>query len=142
MHDTKRALKHVFESLTAGTPADALAVAEVIALGFCQALRHPGLPCDVACRYYDISYGLYFVGAQRLTDMARFDSKAVVSFMEWLRRHYPPLPTLRPCPGPVQLPRVGFFCTDAPLKQGNAIAPLVRSIVVEHARRPVREIFM
>ena len=141
-HDTRLAAKHAFDSLIAGAHPDALAVAEVIALDFREELRDPGLPLDVACRYYDILYGLYWCGAQRFTDMARFDSKAVIPFAEWLRRHYPPLPASRPLLQPGQPLRVGYLCTYAHLERGNAIAPLVRSIVVEHARRPDRHVFM
>lgn len=141
-HDTRLAAKHVFDSLIAGALPDALAVAEVIALDFREVLRQQGLPLGVACRYYDILYGLYWCGAQRFTDMARVDSKAVIPFAEWLRRHYPPLPASRPLPQPGQPLRVGYLCTYAHLERGNAIALLVRSIVVEHARRPDRHVFM
>ena len=97
-HDVHEASRQAFNSLIAGAHPDALAVAEVVALDFREAMRDPGLPLDVACRYYDILYGLYWCGAQRFTDMARFDTKAVIPFAEWLRRHYPPVPARRPLP--------------------------------------------
>ena len=141
-HDVHEASRQAFNSLIAGAHPDALAVAEVVALDFREAMRDPGLPLDVACRYYDILYGLYWCGAQRFTDMARFDTKAVIPLAEWLRRHYPPVPARRPLPRLGQPLRVGYLCTYAHLERGNAIAPLVRSIVLEHARQPNRDVFM
>ena len=141
-HDVHEASRQAFNSLIAGAHPDALAVAEVVTLDFREAMRDPGLPLDVACRYYDILYGLYWCGAQRFTDMARFDTKAVIPLAEWLRRHYPPMPARRPLPRLGQPLRVGYLCTYAHLERGNAIAPLVRSIVLEHARQPNRDVFM
>lgn len=141
-HDVHEASRQAFNSLIAGAHPDALAVAEVVALDFREAMRDPGLPLDVACRYYDILYGLYWCGAQRFTDMARFDTKAVIPFAEWLRRHYPPVPARRPLPRLGQPLRVGYLCTYAHLERGNAIAPLVKSRVEEHARVSEREIFL
>jgi len=53
-HDVHEASRQAFNSLIAGAHPDALAVAEVVALDFREAMRDPGLPLDVACRYYDI----------------------------------------------------------------------------------------
>ncbi len=74
--------------------------------------------------------------------MARFDTKAVIPFAEWLRRHYPPTTLSRPLPHPGKALRVACLCTYAHLDRGNAIAPLIRSRVLEHAPHPGREMYM
>ena len=141
-HDVHVAAKQAFDTLIAGAHPDALAVAEVVALDFREALRDPGLPLDVACRYYDILYGLYWCGAQRFTDMARFDTKAVIPFAEWLRSRYMPRSTPRDLPCYEQPLRVGYLSTYGYLAKENAIAKIYTPIILQHAQHLDRKVFL
>lgn len=141
-YDVHEVIWDVYKELSRTRDPGAIVLAEIINKYFKEALVQSNIELEVVCRYYDILYGLYHWGASRFIDMARFDSEVVIPFSEWLNTNYPAARSGQRASLLGKSLRVGYLCTYAHLEKGNAITPLIQSIVLEHAHRPNRHIFM
>lgn len=134
--------KDLFQKLISTLHPDASVIANLLAIRFVRLAADPITPLPTLCSYFDILYGLYWCGAQRLADMQPFDSKAVFPFAEFLRHvgvapHSPKI--LPQFDTPL---RIGYFCHYAHNDKGNAVAPLIKSLAITHQSRSDRQVFL
>jgi glycosyltransferase involved in cell wall biosynthesis len=93
-----------------------------------------GADADLLVQIYDCAYGMYWVGAASLVEMAGFDTDVVKPFAEHLRSRLASIgtrPRRQRRPGPL---RVAYLCHYAHLTPGNAVSPIVASLARLHSR--------
>lgn len=117
--------------------------AELIGEFLADLYRSPALSLPDACRLYEAMYGLFWCGAQSLLDMRGFDVHAVGPFRAYLASHGAPVRPREHCiSDPNRGLRIAYFCHYAYESRGNALAPIVSALALNHARTGNREIFI
>ena len=118
----------------------AYALAELIALDFRALLAKPEVSLVTLCQYYTMLHDLYRLGAQRDSDVKRFDLNAVIPFAQWLQNHieYRELTTTKTIHDRL---KIGYLCSWAMFTDGNPVAEIVHEAINCHATYANREIY-
>lgn len=120
---------------------ESIEIADSIAAHFSRLLGEPGLTRPQALRLYDCLYGLYFAGAQSVSEMRRFDSACVQPFDAYLRGADAASARRRQA-ATGEPANICYLCHCAHFDKGNAVSPIMASIAKAHAARPGRRVYL
>jgi hypothetical protein len=131
----------VFLRIVATSHAQAGAVASLAAPHFSRLLRDPRTDLAQACRMHDALWGMWWCAAASLDDMRPIQAQVCLPFHDFLVRFGLVRKRARTLTDPARALRIAYLMHYAHSERGNAVAPLVVSLVRAHAALPDRAIF-
>lgn len=117
-----------------------LLLAEYISLDFIALLSNPTSTVELLCRYYTMLHDLYRDPAQRMSDIQRFDTNAVIPFAEWLKGRYPASNREKPRSAEAHL-KIGYLCTWGLFTPDSPAPNILAALISEQARLANRQVY-
>ena len=121
---------------------ESIALADLIAEHFSHLLLEEQLTTAQAMRLYDCLYGLYFAGAESVSEMRRFDTACVLPFDSYLNTKFHGIPAVTTRTSANEVENICYFCHCAHFDKGNAVSPIMASLARSHAARGDRKVYL
>jgi hypothetical protein len=139
-HDATQIIQQIHDSFMSSPGEDLAVVAEAGLQTFTLLLQEPGLTLQEACCWYDCLHSMFFAFISDVRELVRFDRIAVPLFEQWLMARagqqppeaFPSMETLS----------IAYLIHIAHFERGNAVSPLVCSLVEAHSKFPQRKIYL
>jgi hypothetical protein len=131
---------HAFQTCINRGLKELAVIRSLIQLHAARLYAEPDLNLAQACTLTEAIHGMNWGDAASLFDMRDYDRYGVQPFRHYVRTHMAVPVTEKKTVAKQKKLKIGYFIHYADTNRGNALGPLIRSIVLSHARLGEAEI--
>jgi glycosyltransferase involved in cell wall biosynthesis len=131
---------HTFQTCITRGLKELAVIRSLIQLHAARLYADPALKLADACILTEAIHGMNWGDAASLFDMRDYDRYGVQPFRHYVRTHTSTTVSEKKCVGKQKKLKIAYFIHYADTNRGNALGPLIRSIVLSHARLGEAEI--
>jgi hypothetical protein len=133
-------IQQIHDTFMSSPGDDLTVIAEAGLQVLSQLFSRSELELPQACSWYDCIHSLFFASVQDVRELCRFDRIAVPLFEDWLSSRSEPRP-LRVWASSGRV-SIAYLLHVAHSERGNAVSPLITSLVEAHSRLGPSRVFL